>query len=155
MPRRVPVDSFAMKSFASHGTRMAVQFSSADRILFGTVAIGSVVAVGSLWGDNDNSSYYVALAIACCATLYVALYGAELGSRRILSLSDLGARSKGYLISGGAASTLSSRELRVVSVGSALGAFLFVISLTEQEAPWLRYSAYALTVAVSTAMVND
>ena len=88
--------------------------------------------------------------------LYAAFYGAKLGSRHILSLSDLGARSKGYLVSGGsAASTLSSRELRVVSVASALGAFLFVLNLTKQEAAWLRYSAYALTVAMATAMVND
>lgn len=150
MSTKVSVDSFA-----SRGTRMAVQFSSADRILFGTVAIGSVVAVGTLWGDRDDSSYYVALAVACCATLYVAFYGAQLGSRRIPSLSDLGARSKGYLVSGGAASAMTSRDLRVVSVGSALAAFLFVLHLTEEEAPWLRYSAYAITVAVSTAMVND
>ena len=134
---------------------MAVQFSSTKRLIFGTVAIASVVAVGNLWGDNDDSSYYVALAIACCAMLYAAFYGAKLGSLHILSLSDLGARSKGYLVSGSAASTMSSRELRVVSVGSALGAFLFVLHLTNQEATWLRYSAYALTVAMSMTMAND
>jgi len=133
---------------------MAVKFGAADRFLFGTLAVGSVVAVASLWEDDDNSLYYTSIAIACSATLYIAVYGAQLGSWRVVSLSDMGAKSKGYIVSGNA-STLSAGQLRVMSVGSALAAFLFVLQVSGEDAPWLRYSAYAIAVAVATRMTGS
>ena len=133
---------------------MAVEFGSTDLLLFGTLAVGSVIAVSNLWEDDDYHSYYVAVAIACCAVLYTGLYGAHIGSKRILSLRELGVNSKRKMFSDSRA-TLSSKDLRVMSAGSALAAFLFVLNMAQKDEPWLRYSAYAFTVALSVAMTND
>ena len=107
-----------------------------------------VATVYNTWDER----WYAALALLCCATLYFSIRGfAVTDDIRLSDVTALTTKNTEKMLKQHVGD-VDSKELRRLAGVVMLGAYMFVMKLSDQDSELSRYVAYAIAVLVTALL---